>query len=208
MLPADAGQRSIPACAGEPSGQRYRDWLIRVYPRVCGGTDGHPANTALVGGLSPRVRGNPAVYHELLGITRSIPACAGEPGRGGAAGIGGKVYPRVCGGTIRSRSTTTSPTGLSPRVRGNRRVYNGNAGRSGSIPACAGEPANSRNHWPLVRVYPRVCGGTEDGGAARHKVKGLSPRVRGNPPPPLVNRFKKGSIPACAGEPSASNGSG
>ena len=32
----------------------------------------------------------------------------------------------------------------------------------GSIPACAGEPAEALYHQDIHRVYPRVCGGTSD----------------------------------------------
>ena len=53
------GQRSIPACAGEPEAT-WTCWIIRmVYPRVCGGTTRSWLSSAARFGLSPRVRGNP-----------------------------------------------------------------------------------------------------------------------------------------------------
>ena len=93
------------------------------------------------------------------------------------------------------------PWGLSPRVRGNRtktRMY-----RRGtrSIPACAGEPAAAGRFWTACRVYPRVCGGTNNQGIAGDKDAGLSPRVRGNHDQPDAGVNDGGSIPACAGEP-------
>ena len=146
----------------------------------------------------------------------SIPACAGEPQLRDSwteRGIGW-VYPRVCGGaitcTVLGRSAFES--GLSPRVRGSRRYPCDSAvvGDGGSIPACAGEPESrfllpsSKSEAGLSprvrgspktdthtvirlvrRVYPRVCGGAYSG-ARRHA---------------LLNR--RGSIPACAGEPLA-----
>ena len=54
---------------------------------------------------------------------------------------------------------------------------------TGSIPACAGEPARSK---PSVttesRVYPRVCGGALNActRVRLRKTVGLSPRVRGS----------------------------
>ena len=51
-------------------------------------------------GLSPRVRGNPAVVQENLCAGGSIPACAGEPKTRSACWCGTRVYPRVCGGTL------------------------------------------------------------------------------------------------------------
>ena len=56
----------------------------------------------------------------------------------------------------------------------------------------------SRNR---VTVYPRVCGGTLRAAAAGSGIKGLSPRVRGNPARATGRRGWLGSIPACAGEP-------
>ena len=98
---------SIPACAGEPLQHRYRRYRNWVYPRVCGGTNGHgPFKRKLIG-LSPRVRGN---HIETL-----VSRCAGEP----ADQMGKWVYPRVCGGTYPGYRMVIKNAGLSPRVRGN-----------------------------------------------------------------------------------------
>ena len=91
--------RSIPACAGEPTGDGQRPERTEVYPRVCGGTTAAVGKTWALGGLSPRVRGN---HSHLLAHTRqprSIPACAGEPARQSGRYAATEVYPRVCGGT-------------------------------------------------------------------------------------------------------------
>ena len=56
-----------------------------------------------------------------------------------------------------------------------------------SIPACAGEPSKSKN--------------------GHATLKGLSPRVRGNPTLSPYGFFSLGSIPACAGEPWAGTAS-
>ena len=70
-----------------------------------------------------------------------------------------------------------------------------------SIPACAGEPPRADHRQQRSAVYPRVCGGTVGGRGNGYTLRGLSPRVRGNPsrstPPLALGR----SIPACAGEP-------
>ena len=52
------GQRSIPACAGEPGNGAGRSRTGEVYPRVCGGTSGAREKNIPSNGLSPRVRGN------------------------------------------------------------------------------------------------------------------------------------------------------
>ena len=51
------------------------------------------------------------------------------------------------------------------------------------------------------RVYPRVCGGTNDRAMIRISLKGLSPRVRGNHVAADSDSARRRSIPACAGEP-------
>ena len=54
----NGGQRSIPACAGEPGLRPIKSRHTLVYPRVCGGTCIVIALETPLLGLSPRVRGN------------------------------------------------------------------------------------------------------------------------------------------------------
>ena len=96
---------------------------------------------------------------------------------------------------------STTGSGLSPRVRGNRLPELGCGRGLGSIPACAGEPWQWDSVCYLHRVYPRVCGGTKARIASRMCSQGLSPRVRGNPVALSALVDHRGSIPACAGEP-------
>ena len=93
--------------------------------------------------------------------------------------------------------------GLSPRVRGNRRLRPSPARPTWSIPACAGEPPRHLRQTDRHRVYPRVCGGTVMCPAYIRTGNGLSPRVRGNQSLLLLRNCSHGSIPACAGEPPA-----
>ena len=72
-------ERSIPAWAGEPRGQRGNLRRGAVYPRVGGGTRLLPGKLAGVFGLSPRGRGNRFLDHIRQTQARSIPAWAGEP---------------------------------------------------------------------------------------------------------------------------------
>ena len=55
------------------------DGGMRVYPRVCGGTDAETKAVIAGMGLSPRVRGNRYRRNLTLPSPGSIPACAGEP---------------------------------------------------------------------------------------------------------------------------------
>ena len=113
----------------------------------------------------------------------------------------GRVYPRVCGGTVRIPDTPRYVRGLSPRVRGNPLPDGGRGRFRRSIPACAGEPVPQRNDKGAAKVYPRVCGGTPMMMAPMARPDGLSPRVRGNLRRLRQVPRKKRSIPACAGEP-------
>ena len=168
---------------------------------MCGGTPQHLGQLGDGQGLSPRVRGNLSAQAAGGVWTRSIPACAGEPGRHRPVTGRGRVYPRVCGGTKSARRGRAGGKGLSPRVRGNRILRRIKGTRARSIPACAGEPGTDALPWEAKWVYPRVCGGTGESLLQGPGERGLSPRVRGN-----LKRWRKypasiRSIPACAGEP-------
>ena len=155
----------------------------------------------LLQGLSPRVRGSPADQDCAFVSIGSIPACAGEPRGPRLRHSWRKVYPRVCGGAGDMARWQVISKGLSPRVRGSRaRPWRRPSG-SRSIPACAGEPVVGHLGPPLVRVYPRVCGGATDIDADDVGAYGLSPRVRGSPAGTCAAGAGFGSIPACAGEP-------
>ena len=192
---------SIPACAGEPPTPSLSGRRRKVYPRVCGGTVLWMEWQEVLGGLSPRVRGNlrrVALHYLQEG---SIPACAGEPQSPAVQEVVKRVYPRVCGGTSDRPIGCCRLDGLSPRVRGNHFKQGVCDKNIGSIPACAGEPRFFREGFRLFAVYPRVCGGTRIETVMSVRESGLSPRVRGNLLLFVVVDLECGSIPACAGEP-------
>ena len=155
---------SIPARAGEPVFHRLRGGFLGVYPRACGGTRLPSLARRLLGGLSPRVRGNPSSIACAAASWGSIPARAGEPLAFGGLPARSRVYPRACGGTRGRGGEAPALSGLSPRVRGNRihlvrlnepvRSIPARAGEpprrhpvvapAGSIPARAGEPRKRR----------------------------------------------------------------
>ena len=170
---------------------------------MCGGTYDPTDLGGVFVGLSPRVRGNHLARPPAAPDPGSIPACAGEPRIRGIQIQVSRVYPRVCGGTDAEGRELVDTRGLSPRVRGNRGRGGPCLPRSGSIPACAGEPRSRSTSRTSRRVYPRVCGGTASSMSPNRSSWGLSPRVRGN----RVRGYRAGacigSIPACAGEPSA-----
>ncbi len=199
---------SIPACAGEPAQPAKGRPQRRVYPRVRGGTCVASDAARVASGLSPRARGNPRTSVACAQGCRSIPACAGEPEPVRPRIGDGSVYPRVRGGTSVSCSCSVSSRGLSPRARGNLRRAGGRMCRTGSIPACAGEPTKRFRTTMSLPVYPRVRGGTVASVGADRAKQGLSPRARGNHARVPGDRFEQGSIPACAGEPTQRIGTG
>ena len=214
-------RRSIPAYAGEPASPAGAGPYVRVYPRVCGGTTTAVMTTGLrmvyprvcggtgcdqaIGhlavGLSPRMRGNPPNAAVPAPARRSIPAYAGEPQSAFVRLAPLEVYPRVCGGTKMAVKQNKRGQGLSPRMRGNRHGGARQHQRAGSIPAYAGEPYVRLALRRRGSVYPRVCGGTPERRCRPLAVRGLSPRMRGNPGMLKLGRLRSRSIPAYAGEP-------
>ena len=162
-IPNRAGESQFPSVSPpEPT--------IGLSPRVRGNRSGSPVATIpACAGESVATRAIPACAGERSG---SIPACAGEPASHNLRTTTSRVYPRVCGGTLRPRWSRRSVVGLSPRVRGNRRNAAPCQLYAGSIPACAGEPNQASLAAVPAGLYPRR--GNLPAGL------GLSPRVRGN----------------------------
>ena len=94
-----------------------------------------------------------------------------------------------------------SVPGLSPRGRGNRKIYRNPPFRSRSIPAWAGKPQHRSLRRPQHRVYPRVGGETVLAAVVITLATGLSPRGRGNPLCQSKHFPPGRSIPAWAGKP-------
>ena len=97
--------------------------------------------------------------------------------------------------------TATHIRGLSPRVRGSHDLFLILMENGGSIPAGAGEPPDTSKSWPIIKVYPRGCGGAVHALLMFKDIPGLSPRVRGSHRLPSRIQRCGGSIPAGAGEP-------
>ena len=194
---------SIPACAGDPLCIRRGALHTRVYPRVCGGSDGKPNLLCAECGLSPRVRGIREGRGAMMWPPGSIPACAGDPVAGYWLYSLAVVYPRVCGGSHREYGHNGQHKGLSPRVRGIPDIPRKSRPNRGSIPACAGDPPRMQPRSARLWVYPRVCGGSSAPISGSALTNGLSPRVRGIHGRHPRRRQDRRSIPACAGDPLA-----
>ena len=131
--------RFIPACAGNSPGVRpLRGRARGSSPRVrgtrrhdprrgrderfipaCAGNSGDNGRDDLrCAGSSPRVRGTLSRHRRRRRARRFIPACAGNSRRARGTRLGFSVHPRVCGELSASRSSASSSSGSSPRVRG------------------------------------------------------------------------------------------
>ena len=154
-------------------------------------------------GPSPRARGSRRQGVSEGPSRRSIPACAGEPFYAAKLPSHRRVHPRVRGGAWYRRATAARCCGPSPRARGSHDVGGAMAINHRSIPACAGEPARRPPRRAGHRVHPRVRGGAFAPFITSARRPGPSPRARGSPTTGRDGGLVDGSIPACAGEPSA-----
>ncbi len=195
------GVGSIPALTGKPATVRHFDPPSRVYPRAYGETSAQGWRGWVLRGLSPRLRGNLLKSSFGSPSHRSIPALTGKPARPRDRGLAAQVYPRAYGETSGGPGASTTTTGLSPRLRGNRELLVAGNGEPRSIPALTGKPEYHRRIEAIERVYPRAYGETL---ACRHSLpqeRGLSPRLRGNRLQGRARGQGVGSIPALTGKP-------
>ena len=173
------GERSIPACTGNPLKGFADGGSQRVYPRVYGESGEAPGGIGMMRGLSPRVRGIPLPPLLTLLCDGSIPACTGNPSTERFVFDPHVVYPRVYGESRPASILRYSIRGLSPRVRG---IRTGNLHRLSlrrSIPACTGNPRQDGVGKREPAVYPRVYGESTREREGKVRILGLSPRVRG-----------------------------
>ena len=172
-----------------------------VYPRPRGGTVSLVTATISARGLSPPTRGNRITSARITGLTRSIPAHAGEPVNPPVGDGNERVYPRPRGGTGQGFLRVRRHAGLSPPTRGNPSHLFCHVNRRGSIPAHAGEPGFPSVVCGTDWVYPRPRGGTPRNSSSVVNTPGLSPPTRGNLAKGRPVCRLAGSIPAHAGEP-------
>ena len=129
-------------------------WRLRARRQAALSRTAHEAEIAESVRKGPleqrRLPGGGNQREDFLSLAPSM--CAGEPPPVKLIPIHSRVYPRVCGGTLRSAHAEGTRKGLSPRVRGNRRDPASSPGRPGSIPACAGEP--SLRHCLMIGSIP------------------------------------------------------
>ncbi len=192
-------RRFIPAPAGNAVRTSSVAIQMPVHPRACGERLDYLSSASVWAGSSPRLRGTLRFRYGRHGLTRFIPAPAGNAivkvsNRGGFT-----VHPRACGErTSRSRMTPLG-CGSSPRLRGTPRNSDPCPYPRRFIPAPAGNAGACAASYRRRAVHPRACGERLRCMSFSRCRSGSSPRLRGTldqrQSARLANRF----IPAPAG---------
>ncbi len=196
-----ARRGSIPACAGEPRTDGQRRKGARVHPRLRGGAERRAQDGDLGEGPSPPARGSPLALPAHEAAEGSIPACAGEPRGESLARVRSGVHPRLRGGAVATEPAPIVTLGPSPPARGSRCRAPRPCTDAGSIPACAGEPGSRTFTTRATWVHPRLRGGAPPLLPLARRSGGPSPPARGSLDRLAGDSSTRGSIPACAGEP-------
>ncbi len=151
---------SISAHAEQPYSAPPSHEPARVYLRACGATDPAADWGDIPQGLSPRMRSNHDQHTPDGWKLGSISAHAEQPARPATAKWLSWVYLRACGATQVMRLSRDGETGLSPRMRSNRRRKTPGRTQRGSISAHAEQPSSSTPWRAKSGVYLRACGAT------------------------------------------------
>ena len=172
----------------------------RVHPRLRGGSLGIVTERYAARGPSPPARGKrTASVEDFLG-KGSIPACAGEATAATSTSSWSGVHPRLRGGSLSPMLKAEHERGPSPPARGKHHRPLRRDPRGRSIPACAGEAASLCVMALKIWVHPRLRGGSPSLTSRAAVIPGPSPPARGKPASRSPDLFSTGSIPACAGE--------
>ena len=151
-------------------------------------------------GSSPRVRGRLVSASTLGEVTGLIPASAGQTKTTTAETPPPQAHPRECGADQSPSRCRLARRGSSPRVRGRRCCPRFRMGRSGLIPASAGQTGVSMWARIAARAHPRECGADTIFTTTGDDALGSSPRVRGRPSRGDRNQRQPRLIPASAGQ--------
>ena len=130
---------------------------------------------------------------------RFIPAGAGNTERIERADKTGTVHPRGCGEHDWQKSTQTSCSGSSPRVRGTPCEPTRRSCVGRFIPAGAGNTISLLIATQSPTVHPRGCGEHKHRPLTKVFDSGSSPRVRGTRMSKPSGAWKDRFIPAGAG---------
>ena len=195
-----------PACAGKTLKERRPNEGRGDHPRVCGENAISPRHAHRRAGSPPRVRGKPRAplrSRVAVGIT---PACAGKTSEQSAFRAILRDHPRVCGENYGIDPEKIVRPGSPPRVRGKLAAGEKSLAEAGITPACAGKTRRRRLQRITTGDHPRVCGENRSPRAAKGKIRGSPPRVRGKHKGRAGRPQHRGITPACAGKTRTAHG--
>ena len=150
-------------------------------------------------GSSPRMRGAPGSVLIAGGVVGIIPAYAGSTARSQSSTGFTWDHPRVCGEHSSSAFSFSKRLGSSPRMRGARPGHLAHDQGHGIIPAYAGSTDKPVSTGKNDGDHPRVCGEHPYLVKSPSPSLGSSPRMRGAHCVLVVQRERRGIIPAYAG---------
>ena len=194
-----AGQRFIPARAGNTSPARRGTSGTSVHPRSRGEHRHARGNRLLVRGSSPLARGTPVLKCSRRHVPRFIPARAGNTGARCHPSRSPSVHPRSRGEHAAACAATSPPIGSSPLARGTPPCREPPDLLHRFIPARAGNtrPTSTRSRWSPV--HPRSRGEHLVASATALSPTGSSPLARGTRASGGVGDDADRFIPARAG---------
>ena len=169
----------IPAYAGNTNRVRLDGIRPRDHPRVCGEHRGGLTVLSEREGSSPRMRGTLVIGRVACVVLGIIPAYAGNTMAVEPCHALVWDHPRVCGEHVVNCSPPHAASGSSPRMRGT--------------------PENRRRHNIQIQDHPRVCGEHEAAVTGGLTDAGSSPRMRGTLSIRPSSMWRRGIIPAYAG---------
>ena len=150
-------------------------------------------------GSSPRVRGEVFASGASVDNEGIIPACAGRRRLFPLTRFVKPDHPRVCGEKTSTTKPPSAPMGSSPRVRGEASLPSFPFNALRIIPACAGRSSEEKSVMFEEKDHPRVCGEKTRAMGVLERMKGSSPRVRGEAASISLGDGPDRIIPACAG---------
>ena len=170
IIPAHAGNTSLMSCTAV---------LPRDHPRACGEHNQATAETVNRWGSSPRMRGTLNHVPPHKAITED--------------------HPRACGEHHMATHDCNATRGSSPRMRGTPYARHPRSGRTGIIPAHAGNTQAEVKRLRKLGDHPRACGEHEVLTFIATMISGSSPRMRGTRDMSKQGKGSRGIIPAHAG---------
>ena len=196
-------RRIIPAHAGQTESNQHAHDAVTDHPRACGANPGLEGPRAWYYGSSPRMRGKRAETVTVRGVSRIIPAHAGQTQSRQSQRPEHADHPRACGANRNTRIPTASAAGSSPRMRGKLGDPGGGVAARRIIPAHAGQTKPAWHRSLMPSDHPRACGANSGQPQTGGDDFGSSPRMRGKPAARSRRVMRVRIIPAHAGQTSA-----